>query len=100
MRSRYSAYVLKRIDYLCATTHPDKRTSNLATEIAEWAAQVDFFKLKILSTWRGRAQDKTGKVEFIAYYQRAGKDEQMHETSRFRRYKSRWVYFDGMIDQE
>jgi SEC-C motif-containing protein len=97
MRSRYSAYSLQKTDYLLKTTHPDKQTSNLAKEIKEWAASRDFFQLKIISTWQGQATDKTGKVEFIAHYRQQGKEQQLYEISRFRRYRKQWVYLDGEI---
>jgi len=99
MRSRYAAYVFKRIDYLIETTHPDKRSPNLRREIDDWAAQVEFYRLEIIRTQQGQPTDKVGKVEFIAYYRRAGKEEQFREFSRFRIYRKDWVYLDGLIEQ-
>ena len=98
MRSRYSAYALKQIDYLFETTHPDKRDDNFKTEMAAWANRAEFTKLEILSKRQGRSLDKIGKVEFIAYYHQFGEDKQMHEISRFKRFKGKWHYFDGEIE--
>ncbi len=98
MRSRYSAYALKLIDYLYDTTHPDKRTSDLKLQMAAWAERAEFLKLEVLAARQGRARDKVGKVEFIAHYRQYGELKQMHELSRFRRFDGSWYYFDGEID--
>ena len=97
MRSRYSAYALKLIDYLVVTTHPDKRTPELRKSVADWAEQVKFFRLEIISTRQGLAADKIGKVEFIAHYRHQGENQQLCEMSRFKRYRKNWVYLDGEI---
>ncbi len=97
MRSRYSAYALKLIDYLYQTTHPDKRTEDLKTEMSAWANRAEFTRLEILGKRQGRSLDKVGKVEFVAYYRQFGEEKQMHEISRFRRYKGKWHYLDGEI---
>jgi len=98
MRSRYSAYALKLIDYLYQTTHPDKRTEDLKTEMTAWANRAEFTRLEILGKRQGRSLDKVGKVEFVAYYRQFGEEKQMHELSRFRRYKGKWHYLDGEIE--
>jgi SEC-C motif-containing protein len=97
MRSRYSAYAFKLIDYLVKTTHPDKRTANLHQEISDWADQSKFYRLEIISTWQGLATDKTGKVEFIAHFRLQNKEQQLYEISRFKRHRKNWVYLDGEI---
>ena len=98
MRSRFSAYVLKQIDYLYETTHPDKRDADFRTEMAAWANRAEFTKLEVLASRQGRALDKVGKVEFIAYYRQFGEEKQMHELSRFRRFKGKWHYYDGAVE--
>ncbi len=97
MRSRYSAYALKLIDYLVETTHPDQRVPDLKKTIAEWADQAEFYRLEIISTRQGQVSDKIGKVEFIAHYRQGGKERQLCELSRFKRYAKHWVYLDGEI---
>lgn len=97
MRSRYSAYSFKLINYLVKTTHPDKRTANLHKEISEWANQAEFYRLEIISTWQGLPTDKIGKVEFIAHFRLQDKEQQLYEISRFKRYRKSWAYLDGEI---
>lgn len=99
MRSRYSAYALKLTAYLVETTHPDQRTERLAEEIASWAAQVEFIKLEIVACSQGEGGDKIGKVEFIASYRHAGQTQQLREKSRFKRFKKKWRYLDGIIEE-
>ena len=98
MRSRFSAYAKKKIDYLYETTYPDKRDENFRTEMEAWANRAEFTALDILAKKQGRSLDKVGKVGFIAYYRQFGEEKQMHEISRFRRYRGKWHYYDGEIE--
>lgn len=88
MRSRYSAYVLKRHDYLLATWHastrPDK--AELGGTSLRWIG------LEII---RSASQGESGEVEFVASYVDRGKGRQLHESSRFLRESGRWLYVDG-----
>ncbi|EJE49092.1 hypothetical protein PMI14_06488 [Acidovorax sp. CF316] len=88
MRSRYSAFVLERADYLQATWHARTRP-----------AQLDFDPG---ARWLGlavRSQHSTGEdtaeVEFVARYRVGGRAVRLHETSRFVREGGRWFYVDG-----
>ena len=88
MRSRYSAFVLERADYLLATWHPGTRP-----------AAVDF---EPSARWLGlevRAHQSTGpataEVEFVARMRLAGKAVRLHERSRFVHEGGRWFYVDG-----
>ncbi len=98
MRSRFSAYALKLINYLYETTHPDKRDAQFHDEMEAWANRAEFTALEILGKKQGRFLDKFGKVEFIAYYRQFGEEKQMHELSRFRRYRGKWHYYDGVVE--
>jgi len=94
MRSRFSAYSLKRVDYLIETTHPDSRTPGTRRVIETNIERVTWTSLKILSARQGLARDKIGKVEFAAEYQTQGESHSHHEHSRFRRFEGKWKYFD------
>lgn len=93
MRSRYAAYVMKKSDYLLYSWHPDTRPASLdlSKENVKWMA------LKIVSTAAGGPDDDAGTVEFIARYKVGGRAAKINETSRFARYKGRWVYVDGDV---
>ena len=95
MRSRYSAYFFRRVEYLVDTTHPDTREKGLKEELEKTIHQVNWSNLSILEVVHGGKDDKTGKVEFLADYYVNGELHQLHERSRFRRFKGAWKYLDG-----
>jgi SEC-C motif-containing protein len=93
MRSRYSAFVLKKTDYLLVTWHPDTRPIqlNLCEDSRQW------FSLKIIATQAGGANDVEGMVEFVAKYKINGRAMRQTERSRFQRLENRWVYVAGDV---
>lgn len=93
MRSRYSAYFFRLIDYLIETHHPNTRTPGLREELAS-IHDIKWTYLTILSTSKGGKLDKVGKVEFVASCYIDGKPHEIHEKSRFKRYKGVWKYLD------
>ncbi len=95
MRSRYSAYFFRLVDYLVSTTHPDTRSPELRHLIDNSIHQVNWRFLTILGTSKGGPDDKVGKVEFIAEYFEGTEPHELHERSRFKRYKGEWKYLDG-----
>jgi SEC-C motif-containing protein len=95
MRSRYSAYFFRLVDYLIETTHPDSRTPGLKKELAKTVHNISWQFLTIVSTSKGGKDDKVGKVEFIAKCYINGEPHELHELSRFKRYKGAWKYLDG-----
>ena len=93
MRSRFTAYALRDVDYLLTTWDAGKRPSSIdfSKETAEWQ------KLQIISCKKGGAKDSKGLVEFKAFYRQDGEDCFMHELSRFVKSGQRWLYLDGVI---
>ena len=88
MRSRYSAFVRERADYLLATWHPSKRPESLTFDAgAKWLG------LDVRSHQPTGAD--TAEVEFVARYRVAGQAVRLHERSRFVRENGRWMYVDG-----
>ncbi len=95
MRSRYTAYVTKNIEYLLETTHPKKRSKNLGKDIEGWIHLPTWEKLIIHRTHLGTEDDIVGKVEFSAFYKLKNIHQKMTELSRFKKYKNAWYYFDA-----
>lgn len=94
MRSRYTAFVQRREDYLLATWHASTRPGELklaGTPPTQWLG------LKIVQTERGGAEDHEGVVEFVARYKVNGRAGRLHESSRFSREDGRWFYLDGQM---
>ena len=94
MRSRYSAYFFRKVDYLVETTHPDSRHKGLKEELEKSIHQTNWSFLTISGTSRGGKDDKTGKVEFVAEYFVGSEPHELHERSRFKRLKGVWKYLD------
>ncbi|MDA0767695.1 MAG: YchJ family metal-binding protein [Verrucomicrobia bacterium] len=95
MRSRYSAYFFRLTDYLVDSTHPDTKTPKLKAEYEANIHQLNWRYLKILNTSKGGPDDKVGKVEFTAGYSDGTKPQELHERSRFKRFKGAWKYLDA-----
>ncbi|MEI7036725.1 YchJ family protein [Fulvimonas yonginensis] len=93
MRSRYSAYVLKREDYLLATWHPSTRPAHL--KLAAQQPAPSWLGLSVKRHERGAAE---AVVEFVARLRYGGgRAQRLHEVSRFVREDGRWYYVDGEI---
>lgn len=95
MRSRYSAYCLKHIDYLVKTEHISRRQANSRQSIAATANSLTWLGLTVLATKAGQREDATGVVEFVAVYREGTFAAQLHERSRFIKEKGQWFYIDG-----
>ena len=91
MRSRYSAFVLERRDYLLATWHATTRPTTLEFEPgAKWLGlEVRGHKL---------VDADHAEVEFVARQRdSSGRAHRLHERSRFVREQGRWTYLDGVM---
>jgi len=88
MRSRYSAFVLERAEYLRDTWHASTRPAMLDFEPgAKWLGLT-------VRDHRVTGAD-AAEVEFVARYRVAGRPVRLHERSRFVREGGRWFYVDG-----
>ncbi|MDA7517382.1 YchJ family metal-binding protein [Akkermansiaceae bacterium] len=94
MRSRYTAYFFRLTDYLYRTVHPDTRDPKLQQELEETVGDINWRFLTIVGSSKGGPKDKKGKVEFIAEYFINDEPHELHERSRFKRYKGDWKYLD------
>ncbi|MCG5511951.1 YchJ family protein [Ectothiorhodospira shaposhnikovii] len=90
MRSRYTAFVEGRADYLLDTWHPETRP-----EVLELEAKQQWLGLSIRATSGGGPADENGEVEFVARSRVGGKGIRLHERSHFLRIDGRWYYVDG-----
>lgn len=90
MRSRYTAFVAERADYLQATWHPSTRPAALDFEPgAKWLGLA-------VRSHRTTGEDRA-EVEFVARYRVGGRAVRLHEKSRFVREGGRWFYVDGDV---
>jgi SEC-C motif-containing protein len=90
MRSRYSAFVLRRVDHVYRTWHPRTRPEEVAP-----SPDLHWTGLTIRSTEAGQPGDDQGVVVFDATYRTTAGPGVQHERSRFARRAGRWFYLDG-----
>lgn len=91
MRSRYSAFVLDRLDYLLASWHPDTRPASIEPN----EPGLRWLGLEVKRHQRQDADHAT--VEFVARSKLGGRAHRLHEVSRFERIDGRWYYRDGNL---
>lgn len=88
MRSRYTAYVLRRALYLRESWHPRTRPQTIELDGVTWLG---------LQVLHAEAQDADhATVEFTARYQQTGRTHALRELSRFERHRGSWVYVDAL----
>ena len=88
MRSRYTAFVCERADYLLATWHPSHRPALL-----DFDAAAQWLGLEVRGHWVKDVDH--AEVEFVARHRLGGRAVRLHERSRFVREGGRWYYVDG-----
>ena len=93
MRSRYTAFSLKKIDYIFNTLDPQARGEFDRQTNIDWAEKSIFTNLEIIkSTMEGNK----GIVEFKATFKDAeGVVHIHHEHSKFRKQAGIWYFREG-----
>jgi len=92
MRSRFSAFVQGRADYLMATWHSSTRPKNL-----DLADSPDWVGLEVLAS---DASGEQGRVHFKAYYRAGSQWRFLEEHSDFLRESGHWFYVSGKTRDE
>ena len=95
MRSRYSAYARKEIEYLFTSLHPDHRSNYDEKSTRAWAESAQWHKLQIINTIKGGPEDAEGNVEFIVTYTEKGIKRDHHELSTFSKEAGTWYFVSG-----
>ena len=92
MRARYSAHVLKLVDFIVETTHSSTRHTIELQALQDWLSETEWQKLEVLKTAKGKGEDIRGKVEFKAYYK---PNNIHHELSSFEKEGGIWYFVKG-----
>lgn len=95
MRSRFTAYATRAVDYLFETTHPRRRKRSNRESIRQWAEKTTWRELQIHQVEGGGPDDHEGVVTFTADYTEDGEDRKHEEVARFKRENGRWCFYDG-----
>ena len=88
MRSRYSAFVLGRVDHLQASWHASTRPADLTLEPGVTWLGLEVKRHRLIDA-------EHAEVEFVARSRIGGRGQRLHETSRFVHEGGRWFYVDG-----
>ena len=97
MRSRYSAYVLGRVEYLLDTTLPAQRDGLDREAIAQWSAQSTWLGLDVESAELIGGQPEHAFVTFTARWHDAGGEHRHRERSAFVQHEGRWFFIDPTV---
>lgn len=94
MRSRYTAYATRQMQYLVDTTDPQALGEIDHRANQEWAEKTEFIGLEIV---KSSEEGNKGTVEFKAQFKVVGSDEVQthHEVSTFRKQSGRWYFRKG-----
>ena len=107
MRTRYSAFVLVKPDYIVKTTVPAQQALLDINAIESWAKETDWAGLEIVQH-RPKIGKRHAQVEFKAYYVTSEGTQAHHELSTFVKItdksasenKERWYFLDPTISME
>ncbi|MBE9028237.1 YchJ family protein [filamentous cyanobacterium LEGE 11480] len=103
MRSRYSAFCKRDIDYIVRTRHASTRKNDDRRSLRQTFNLTHWIGLTILKTQKGQPKDKKGVVEYVAECrdtQAQGFNvevKQLHEKSRFVKEDDQWFYVGGEL---
>ena len=96
MRSRYSAHVLGKAQYLADTLSTKQRADFDVAEYEVAHGEVTWTSLEIRATSDGDETDEAGTAEFVARCKDKDGSGMQHELSSFIREEGRWVYEDAV----
>jgi SEC-C motif-containing protein len=95
MRSRYTAFVLRRIDHVDRTHAPAIRQDFNRAEAERAAAETEWLGLEVRQS---SETGDTGTVEFVIRFRREGQELMQHEVSQFCRVDGQWLYESGQVN--
>jgi len=104
MRTRYSAFVLVKADYIVATTVPTQQALLDIKAIETWAKETDWAGLEIVQH-TPKLGKRHAQVEFKAFYTTSEGTQAHHELSTFVKVtdksasenKERWYFLDPTV---
>lgn len=93
MRSRYTAYALKRYEYIQSTMKPPASEKFNMENSANWSQTLRWEGLSILNY--ELKSPTLGIVSFKAYFDENGQKGIIAEKSEFKKIDDKWFYTDG-----
>ena len=95
MRSRYSAYAKKEMEYVKTSLHPEHRSDYDDKSTREWAERAEWHGIEIVKTEMGGPGDTEGTVEFVVTFTEGGVKQEHHERSTFNKIGGTWYFTEG-----
>jgi SEC-C motif-containing protein len=92
LRSRYSAFVLGKLDHVERTHAPEIRDAFNRAEAERTVAEVEWLGLDVR---HAREDGDRSSVEFAIRFKRDGQDLGQYEVADFRRIDGDWYYAGG-----
>jgi SEC-C motif-containing protein len=95
MRSRYSAFVHRKLDQIERTNAPEIAGDFNRAEAERLAEECDWHGLQILNV---KEVGDAAQVEFVIKFKRDGQDMAQAELASFRRENGQWLYESGKFN--
>jgi SEC-C motif-containing protein len=92
IRSRYSAFVLGKLDHVERTHAPEIRGDFNRAEAERTITEVEWLGLEVRNA---REDGDNGSVEFAIRFRRNEQDLSQYEVADFRRIDGQWFYAGG-----
>ena len=92
MRSRYSAYVWGKAEYVFDTYASEWKEMQDRQMWLNSYKDIDWEGLEIVTVFQGGQNDEYGEVEFFAHYRIDEQAFSLHEHSFFKKEEGLWVY--------
>lgn len=96
MRSRFTAFALNELQYLCDTHYPSERSPNELHELKQNSLHTSWVQLTIHNTQYGLSDNNTGTVEFSAVFYANKQFFELRENSSFIKKNKQWFYVEGI----
>ncbi|MDN5800929.1 MAG: YchJ family protein [Psychrobacter sp.] len=96
MRTRYSAFVLVKPDYIVATTVPAQQNFLDIKAIESWARETDWAGLEIVAH-TPKLGKRHAQVDFKAYFNTPDGTQAHQELSSFVKVNERWYFLDPTV---
>lgn len=96
MRSRYTAYTQRNIDYIVQTTVPSQQALLDREALQQWAATTQWVGLEIV-VHRPFLSKLHSRVEFNAFFETEDGRQSHHEISLFVQINGTWYFVDPTV---
>lgn len=99
MRSRYTAFALKNLDYIIHTMAGKASKGFVRGDAENSQSFTKWLGLDVIKSFEDPQNPDHAWVEFRALFNAQGKVSVMHEFSEFVRVDGRWFYIDGKTEK-